>query len=57
MEEIINVLRKQLEDTGADYACIALTLKDGYVFKYSLETPDYQEEDNYSDDLEEEYYD
>lgn len=57
MEEIINVLRKQLEDTGADYACIALTLKDGYVFKYSLETPDYQEEDNYSGDLEEEYYD
>ena len=39
MEEIINALKQQLEETGADLAEVTMTLKDGYVFKCSLETP------------------
>ena len=39
MEEIINALRQQLDATGGDIAEVTMTLKDGYVFKCSLETP------------------
>lgn len=39
MDEIIECLKQQLSETGADYAEITMTLKSGYVFKCSLEMP------------------
>lgn len=39
MDEIIECLKQQLSETGADYAEVTMTLKSGYVFKCSLEMP------------------
>ena len=39
MDEIIECLKQQLLETGADYAEITMTLKSGYVFKCSFEMP------------------